>query len=225
MKYPFLFFCLLFFIPNKINAQNIKSFLSSNVGISNINNYHWSDFEKKGFGPSYELSFNLERRLSSKDYLGFDIGWIQLNDKSTFEDQAINSPENEWVFDTLAIVDITRASKINYAKVSIYFKHEYGKVNFKHGVQILRKFNSSEFLKFNGTTLTGEKYNKKENYGTGKHFKNLNWGYIMGVEYKIKPKLFITLNTALSINEIVKNFKNSRTFYSSIGLKYQILNN
>lgn len=218
-----LIYAILFFIPLNAFTQNLDAYLSANAGFSNILGYNFNTADKNPPGFSYAINFSFEKPLKSKDFIGLDLGWLELKDKTTVRDAVIFDPRNEWIPDTLAIADVTRVTSLNFITLSIYGKHSFKKINFRHGFQLMYKVKFDQYHHYVGRDLNGESYNEKEPFRFNEErFKNLHIGYQMGLEYPIAPRVYLTLNAFFNINEMIKYTERSRAFYVMLGGKYAL---
>ena len=131
------------------------------------------------------------------------------------------STMNSMDFDTVGLIDAKHSMQVIYIAFPIYFKHEYKNITFKHGIQGLFRYFAREVNKSTGQKY-GESYKSRSVSARNKKIKKLNWGYLVGVEYKINHSLYLELNAFISRNRVVADIENSRTIYSILGVKYKM---
>ncbi len=216
---------LLVLAVNSIQSQNLVFGASANLGLSKItSNFPITSGERSiDFAISGNLGLFMEKQFGNNSSIIVEALWVQIQGKESTDNRVLTNFTSQGPEVIGSISDRERLHS-SYLGIPIYYRHKFGKIGIRGGVQTMLFLFAS--LDFEASGVVNNEPYQEKNKTDNVELDGIDFGPKLGLDYQLNSSFRIRADYFYGIIDITPGIVSweRKNRQISVGLDYSFNN-
>lgn len=142
----------------------------------------------------------MKKKIGQKSSLGIEALWVQIEGKEIVKDRELTIFDGQGGLEVIGVISNKTTLHSSYFGIPVYYRHEFGKIGIKGGLQPMIFLFASSNYEANGE-ISGKPYEKKNETKDIK-FDRIDIGPKLGIDYQLNKKIRIRADYFYGLTDI-----------------------